>query len=980
MRRLLPPVPAVPRALVTALAVAVVVAVAGSLLVVVPTLWGDREPGRPGAGTVGADPACSDALLVVVPGANEVAEGDTVPGPTLTAYAEPLVAAAEAVDRSVTTTVIAADTLPPAALLGRGTRRTAAEKAVTREAWRTWQAPVPGLVSRLDAAVDAAIGVCPDQLVYLAGYSHGAQAVHRYLLHADASVRSRTVAVALVADPARVAGSRGTITGDPAAPRRAEGVSARRARRPAAAVPFDGWRAPVHSVCSRGDVACDLGPTRFRQAQRVHRSYGRAAGSTTLARLGTAHGTRLALWPRPAAGQQVTGQAGLLVAERVRVAVAGRARDDLRFRAVSGLPPGLRLTPTGVLRGIPTTTGSFVVDYTVRNTMSAAVARKMPGRLAVTIEAGARSEVSSGGRHTCQLRGNGTLWCWGANFYGQLGTGDHTGGSTPRQVGAGSDWSQVSAGGMHTCAVRTTGTLWCWGLNYRGQLATGGRRDKASPVRVGSGRDWRTVSSGWVHTCATKVDGSAWCWGDNAFGQLGSGNQKDSYLPTKVARGLAWSEVSTGGWHSCGVTRGGDAYCWGRNVKGQLGDGTDVLRVRPARVGESSDWLTVEPAWTHTCGLRLSGVLSCWGGNEGGQLSGGGFGGAPTPQPVVGERLWAAVETGVNFSCGLDTDRRLWCWGTGRFGQLGDTGRTDDPVPLFEDTPWAQVDLGWLFACGLTSASSVPSCWGTDETGELGPGSRPAPRSAPRRADGFRFTLATFNVLGSNHTTPRSDAGEFSPARVRSEWSIDYLRSIHAGIVGMQELQRDQLGWFRTGAGSTYAVWPGDSEDGRGLQTSIAWKRSVWKRVASDLVPIPFITQTRHMPLVQLEHRTTGRRIWVMNVHNAPQSYQYQRNVAVAREIKRLRRVVGKSQPVFLVGDFNERQRAFCEVTGKLGLVAPRGGSHQGGDCRPPSGAVRVDWIFGTPDVEFSRYREDRSPLVKLMTDHAVLRAKVHVP
>ena len=167
---------------------------------------------------------------------------------------------------------------------------------------------------------------------------------------------------------------------------------------------------------------------------------------------------------------------------------------------------------------------------------------------------------------------------------------------------------------------------------------------------------------------------------------------------------------------------------------------------------------------------------------------------------------------------------------------------------------------------------------------------------------------------------------------------------------------------------------------GRGLQTTIAWRKDAWRRVAQDLVPIPFITQTRHMPLVQLEHRATGRKIWVMNVHNAPRTYQSQRNTAVRREIKRLSRVVGKGQPVFLVGDFNERHRAFCEVTGKLGLVAPRGGSHRGGDCTPPSGRLRVDWIYGSPSVEFSRYSEDRSALVTLMTDHAVLRTKVRVP
>jgi alpha-tubulin suppressor-like RCC1 family protein/endonuclease/exonuclease/phosphatase family metal-dependent hydrolase len=962
--------------MLTALIVAVVVAVAGSLLVVIPAVIRDRD--QPGAGTVGAVPECTDAVLVAVPGARE--GGSSSPGPTLRAYVEPLVAGAEAVGRSVTTTVVAAETLPPSALRGRGTARTPAEKAVTRATWRAWRQPVPGLANGIGSSLEAAIADCPDQLVYLAGYSQGAEAVHRYLNRVDASLRSRAVAVVLVGDSARVAGSGGPITGSPAAARRAEGVSARRARRPAPAVPDSAWRGPVVSVCTRGDIACDLGPTRFRVAQRTHQSY-RDAASAKLATLGTSHGTRLSLWPKPVAGQQVEGLSGLLLNERLRVKVADSARDALRFAAVSELPPGLRLTARGVLNGTPTQTGTHVVDYTVRNTTSAAVARRMPGQVTVRVEAGAKSEISSGGRHTCQLRGNGTVWCWGANFYGQLGTGDHTSGPTPRQVGTGTDWTQVSAGGMHTCGVRANGTLWCWGLNYRGQLGNGGRKDKATPVRVGSASDWVSVASGWVHTCATRADGSAWCWGDNDYGQLGAGSRKDSYAPVKVRRGLHWTEIAAGGWHTCGVTEAGAAFCWGRNLKGQVGDGTDILRIKPARVGDRTDWVTVQPAWTHTCGLATSGEVSCWGSNEGGQLGGNiGFGGASTPQPLPGGRVWSSVDTGVNFSCALDADRRLWCWGTGRFGQLGDTERADEPVPMFADTQWSQLELGWLFGCALADSTS-PSCWGTDETGELGPtgGSRTSPRTA-RANGGFGFTLVSFNVLGSNHTSPRRDAGEFSPARIRSEWSIDHLRSIGAGIVGFQELQRDQLGWFTQGAGSRYAVWPGDREGGRGLQTTIAWRKDVWRKVAQDLVPIPFITQTRYMPLVQLQHRGTGRKIWVMNVHNAPQDHQSQRNTAVRREIKRLKKVVGKGQPVFLTGDFNERQRAFCEITGKLGLVAPRGGSHSGGTCYPPSGKVRVDWIYGSKDVSFSRYREDRTPLVKLMTDHAVLRVRVRVP
>ncbi len=672
-------------------------------------------------------------------------------------------------------------------------------------------------------------------------------------------------------------------------------MSARLARKPLPAVPAEGWRGPVHSVCTVADLACDLGDDRFRGAQRVHASYDTTAASL-LGSLGRRYGERLALWPRPEVGQEVAGRVALLLSERIKASVAPQARKGLRFKATSPLPPGLTLTKRGVLTGSPTRDGTFALDYTVRNRTSPAVSRPMAGQVSVDIKPGAKARVTSGGRHTCQIRGNGTLWCWGANFYGQLGTGDTTSGPTPRQVGEHDDWVDVSAGGMHTCGVRENGSAWCWGLNYRGQLGTGNRKDQTTPRRVGDGRDWEAVSAGWVHTCATTRDGTASCWGDNAYGQLGNGDQTDSYDPARVTRGLTFREVSAGGWHTCGVTRGGAAFCWGRNIKGQVGDGTLKIRVNPARVGQADDWVSVQPAWTHTCGLRDGGALSCWGGNEGGQLGGGGFGGTMEPRPLGGDRLWSAVQTGVNFSCGLDTDQALWCWGTGRFGQLVDTERSDDPVKLFDGTTWAQLDLGWLYGCGLTGTTASPTCWGNNETGELGRSGREAARGATR-AGGFDFNLVSFNVLGSNHTSPRSDAGEFSPARVRTEWMIDYLRSINASVVGFQEIQRDQMTWFTKGASSTYDVWPGTTEQGDGLQTTIAWKKATWRLVETDLVTIPFITQTRDMPLVKLEHRETGRNIWVMNVHNAPQDHQSQRNVALQREIDRLKKVTGKGRP-----------------------------------------------------------------------------------
>jgi alpha-tubulin suppressor-like RCC1 family protein/endonuclease/exonuclease/phosphatase family metal-dependent hydrolase len=510
---------------------------------------------------------------------------------------------------------------------------------------------------------------------------------------------------------------------------------------------------------------------------------------------------------------------------------------------------------------------------------------------------------------------------------------------------------------------------------------------------VGADSDWASVSAGWVHTCASRLDGSAWCWGNNAHGQLGDGSLTSVFEPSRVARARTWLDIEAGGWNTCGVQGDGSAWCWGRNSSGEVGDGTTISRRFPTRVGQDVHWVSLQPSWTHTCGLRADGAVRCWGGNEGGQLGSASGPQSVVPRTVAGDHIWSSVSTGAGFTCATDTDLAVWCWGTGRYGQLGAaTSRSDVPMRVTSVGTGTGLDLGWLHAC-VSGATGRPQCWGSNETGQLGDRTtsdrsgieaavpEPTTSSASRRAaTGFDFNLVTMNVLGSNHTAPGSNSSEFSPARIRSEWMVDYLASRNASVVGFQEIQRDQLAWFVRGAGSEYAVWPGTQIGPAGVQTTIAWKKSTWRLLETDYVEIPFITQRRLMPLVRLEHRATGRAVWVMNVHNAPQDWQAQRNTAVETEIRRLKRVIGQGDPVFLIGDFNERHRVFCEVTGRLDFVAPRGGSNVDGTCKPPSGLNRVDWIFGSDDVRYSGYAEDRSTLVGRITDHAVLRTRVSVP
>ena len=83
--------------------------------------------------------------------------------------------------------------------------------------------------------------------------------------------------------------------------------------------------------------------------------------------------------------------------------------------------------------------------------------------------------IGAGFRTSFGIKTNGTLWAWGTNEKGQLGIGgvDTNFNYIPQQVGTASNWVSVDGGNVHTVALRSDGSVWCWGDNEYGQLGTG---------------------------------------------------------------------------------------------------------------------------------------------------------------------------------------------------------------------------------------------------------------------------------------------------------------------------------------------------------------------------------------------------------------------------------------------------------------------------------------------------------------------------
>lgn len=173
-------------------------------------------------------------------------------------------------------------------------------------------------------------------------------------------------------------------------------------------------------------------------------------------------------------------------------------------------------------------------------------------------------DVSSSIYHTVAVKTDGTLWTWGINNYGQLGNnlnGVLSFRSSPIQTAsAGTNWKQASAGFAHTAAIKTDGSLWTWGYNATGQLGTASVVLRSSPNQtVSSGTNWSCVSAGYYHTSAIKTDGTLWSWGRGSEGQLGDNSIVSKSSPVQtVSPGTNWRMVSAGRYQTVALRDEGD--------------------------------------------------------------------------------------------------------------------------------------------------------------------------------------------------------------------------------------------------------------------------------------------------------------------------------------------------------------------------------------------------------------------------------------
>lgn len=465
--------------------------------------------------------------------------------------------------------------------------------------------------------------------------------------------------------------------------------------------------------------------------------------------------------------------------------------------------------------------------------------------------------IDVGYAHSCALLVNGTMRCWGDNWIGQLGNGESfTQSATPVVVEGVTDALAISASGAHTCALRADQGVACWGNNYSGQIGDGTNVDRwlaqgvtgaNGPLAIGNRTICVRATDGAGNTstgtsCATLAvtadtarptanlvrpesptrDQIAWfvvgfsepvsglsasdltrsgsaggcsigtpvggpslfrvpvsgCSGGTLTVTLSGSSVVDSSGNTGPPSGTSSAQLtidrtapavsglslspSTAGvgapvtisaTGSDGIAVAGaevqvDSLGWLPMTAGDGSFGAASESVA-AVIGRAAPAVAIAAGQAHTCVVVSDGTVRCWGDNTFGQLGDGTTVSRRTPVAVAGVTSAVQIAAGDRHTCVVLANGGVRCWGANENHQLGEGTTISSPQPVVVTGISTAVDVaaGDIFSCAVLANGGV-RCWGHGDWGRLGNGST-HPSGSPVAVTGISSAVEVAAAFGT---------------------------------------------------------------------------------------------------------------------------------------------------------------------------------------------------------------------------------------
>ena len=324
---------------------------------------------------------------------------------------------------------------------------------------------------------------------------------------------------------------------------------------------------------------------------------------------------------------------------------------------------------------------------------------------------------------------------------------------------------EVASGYDHSCSVLTTGEAYCWGRGREGQIGTAAldtvcydqeevdpdlirKRCTLAPKRSATPVRFTRIAAGGFFSCGVATTQRAYCWGLDTLGQLGGGRLRTTAVPSLVTSIVNFRDISAGGYHACGLTTVNTAFCWGWDVYGQLGNaGLLFTSSTPIAVDGELRFAQISAGGLHTCGVLIDNRVVCWGSNRFGQVgstetpthivAGGPVFDAPRvirlpgnigaiqvtasqQAVVIGSSVFTSADAS-SHTCAIGVDGAAYCWGSNQFGELGTGTRSatpSGPVAVAGGLTFTAIAAGNGSTCGISSGDVY--CWGRNSFGQTG--------------------------------------------------------------------------------------------------------------------------------------------------------------------------------------------------------------------------------------------------------------------
>lgn len=190
--------------------------------------------------------------------------------------------------------------------------------------------------------------------------------------------------------------------------------------------------------------------------------------------------------------------------------------------------------------------------------------------------------------------------------------------------------------------------------------------------------------------------------------------------------------------------------------------------------------------------------------------------------------------------------------------------------------------------------------------------------------------------------------------------AVAAMKKHNIDVAGMQEFQGDQQKAFKRLAPDFGVVGTNDN--------AIVYNKKKFSLVKKDSFKIPYFEgHMKEMPIALLQDKATGKKMWVVNIHNPADTKDHPHNAknrarAIGIEQRLMKKLQATGYPVIFTGDFNARS-GVDQSMNKAGMDS----------AAPNKARSEIDYIFGSNGVNFSNYTADHSTQANHSSDHPLI-------